>query len=239
MEKIRPIERASVGEQVCRQMKTYLLEGRWKPGDKLPSENDLAQSFGVSRVTIREALLRLTSLGLLESRFGGGNYVCEITPGLNMNAIVPAAYLDTKSILEVIEFRQVVEARTAGLAARRAGEQDVKNLEEILGRMEKFKDDPKTFAEEDLNFHLEIAKITGNSLLIETLNVIRSLLSEAMQYTVRQRGNIQGLTYHRKLIDTIASHNWKETIRIMDEHIDDTYETMKKFCLEDGGQEAN
>ena len=73
--------------------------------------------------------------------------------------------------------------------------------------------------------------LVGLRIGFETLNVIRSILSEAMQYTVRQRGNIQGLTYHRKLIDSIAAHDVRGTERIMDEHIDDTYETMKKFCL--------
>lgn len=232
MEKIRPIQRPSVGEQVCNQLKEYLLDGRWRPGEKIPSENDLAQSFGVSRVTIREALLRLTSLGLLESKFGGGTYVCEITPGLNMNAIVPVAYLDSKSILDVIEYRQVVEVKTAGLAAKRASAQDLVELEDILFRMEKWKNDPKKFAEEDLNFHLELAKITKNSLLIETMNVIRSILSQAMFYAIQQRGHVQGLSYHRLLIDAIASHNEKKTMSIMKEHIDDVYETMEKSLAE-------
>lgn len=216
-----------MGELVGDQIKEYLLEGHWKPGDKIPSENELAQSFGVSRVTIREALLRLESQGLLESKFGGGTYVREVTPGLNLNALVPVAYLGGKSILDVMEYRQVVEVKTAGLAARRANADDIALLEAIWERMEKNKDNPERFAEEDLNFHFQLAKITGNSLLIETLNVIRSVLSQAMSYAIQQRGYTQGLYFHRLLIDAIAEHDEKKTMRIMEEHIDNVYETTK------------
>lgn len=226
MDKLKPIQRPSVGEQVSEQLKAQLLEGKWKPGEKIPSENELAQAFGVSRVSVREALMRLSSLGLLESKFGGGSYVREFTPGLNMSAIVPAAYLDTGSVLEVIEFRQVVEVKTAGLAARRATPEDVESLETILAEMHRVKEMPQEFAEADLNFHLELARISGNSLLIETMNVIRSILGQTMQYIIRQRGHTQGLSYHRLLIDAIAGHDEKMTMRIMEEHIDDLYADM-------------
>lgn len=223
MDKIRPIKRPSVGEQVCDQLKSYLLEGRWKPGEKIPAENELAQAFGVSRVTVREALLRLESLGLLDSKFGGGTYVKEITPGLNLHAIIPVAYLSASSILEVIEYRQVVEVKTAGLAAKRADTAAIAELEEILSLMDKWKDSPQRFAEEDLNFHLKLAMITKNSLLIETLNVIKSILSQAMFYSIRQRGCEQGLHYHRLLIDAVAAHDSAKAMAIMEEHIDDVY----------------
>ena len=209
------------------QLKEYLLEGHWKAGEKIPSENELAQSFGVSRVTIREALLRLTSLGLLESKFGGGTYVKKITPGLNLSPLVPVAYLGGESLLDVMEYRQVVETKTAGLAARRATAEDVAELEAILARMEKSKDSPEKFAEEDLNFHFQLALITKNSLLIETLNIIRSVLGRAMSYAIQQRGYSQGLYFHRLLIDAIAVHDEKQTMRIMEEHIDNVYETTR------------
>ncbi|MEM1486106.1 FadR/GntR family transcriptional regulator [Oscillospiraceae bacterium PP1C4] len=228
MEKIRPIQRTSVGEQISDQFKEFLIEGRWKPGDKIPSESELAEAFGVSRVTVREAILRVTALGLFESRFGGGTYVKEIDPGIYMNAVIPVAYLDTNSVLDVIEYRQVVEVKTAGLAARRANEQNIEDLESILLRMTKVKNDVEKFAEEDLNFHLEIAKITKNSLLIATMNVIKSALRAAMFRSIQYRGNEKGIAYHRRLIDSMKQHDEKETMRIMEEHIDDVYATMEK-----------
>ena len=234
MQNIKPVKRPSVGEQVCEQLKEYLFEGKWLPGEKIPSENELAQAFQVSRVTIREAVLRLASLGLLESRFGGGTYVCKVTPGLQLNALIPIAYLDKKSILDVIEYRQVFEARTSALAARRAEPENITTLEEILARMERYKLDQHKFAEADLDFHMELARITQNSLLIETMNIIKSILSQAMFKVIKQRGHSQGLAYHRLLIDSISVHDEKLTMRIMEEHIDNTYEAMRKALEQEG-----
>lgn len=236
MEKIRPIKRPSVGEQVCEQLKEYLFVGRWKAGEKIPSEHELAQAFGVSRVTVREALLRLSSLGLVETRFGGGTYVRRITPGLNISPIVPVAYLDTKSILDVIEYRLVVEVRTAGLAARRAVPEDMAILEETWKGMDRNQNDQRRFAEEDLNFHLELAKITRNSMLIETLNVIRSVLTQAMYVAIQARGT-RGLHYHRLLIDAIAAHDERRAMEVMEEHITNVYNTLEeKMPREEEGE---
>lgn len=226
MEKIKPLNRPSIGEQIGEKLKEYLLAGRWKPGEKMPTDNDLAESFGVSRLTIREALLRLTSIGLLESHYGGGTYVRKITPGLNMKTLVPVAYLDTKSILDVIEFRLVVEVRTAGLAARRATPEDIANLEATWIGMDQNKHNPTGFAEEDLAFHLELAKITDNSLLVETLNVIRAILSQTMQTAIRHRGT-RGLHYHRLMIDAIKAKDEKLTMDIMEEHLTNVYNTLE------------
>jgi Transcriptional regulators len=227
MEKIKPINRPSIGEQVCEQMKKYLFDGRWKAGERIPTENELAAAFGVSRLTLREALLRLSSLGFIESRYGGGTYVRGITPGLNMSPIVPIAYLNTKSILDVIEFRIVVEVRTAGLAAMRATPKDMEILEETWSGMDRNKHDPIRFGEEDLGFHLELAKITQNSLLIETINIIRSVLSETMKTAIKHRGT-RGLHYHRLMIDAIRKHDDKLTMSIMEEHLTNVYNTLKQ-----------
>ena len=229
---IKPIQRPSVGEQVCDQMKEYLLEGRWKPGEKLPSENELAQAFGVSRVTIREALLRLVSLGLLETKFGGGTYVKEITPGLCINSIIPAAYFEPETTLEVIEYRQVVVIKTAGLAARRAKPSDVAELQRIYEHMQKVTADPEAYAGADLSFHLELAKITGNSLLIETLNVIRSVLSQAMFYSIQKKGYEKGLMFHKLLIDAMKHNDEERAMQIMTDHLNDLYATMEKIIKE-------
>lgn len=228
MENIRPIRRPSVGEMVSDQLKEFLLDGRWKPGEKIPSENELAKSFGVSRVTIREALLRLASLGLLESRFGGGTYVREITPGLNMNALVPAAYLDPRSLLEVIEFRHVMETKTAALAARRATPEDVAELESTLARMERAGDDPGRFASEDLEFHLQLAKITKNSLIIESMNVIKGLLGQALARTIERQGRSRVLPFHRRIVNAVAAHDEEAAILAMDQHIENMYESMER-----------
>lgn len=226
---IKPIKKANISEQVFEQLKQQLLLGEWKQGEKIPSENELAAAFEVSRVTVRQALQKLTVLGLIETRLGEGSFVKEVKLGVHMNTLIPMAYLGEQSLLEVLEFRQVVEVKTAELAAMRATEQDVKDLEKIFERMLEYKDVARKFSEADLDFHLKIAEITKNSLIIETHNIIKDILSVAMQRIVDKRGNTGGLHYHKMLLQAIKEHDCEKTKQIMAQHVDDTYDMMSKL----------
>ena len=95
---IKPIRRTSISDQVCMQIKQLILDKDWKPGEKIPSETELAELFGVSRVSVREALLKLSAIGLLESRFSGGNYVRELGADIYLNAIIPTVYVSSNSL---------------------------------------------------------------------------------------------------------------------------------------------
>lgn len=219
MDTIQPIKRVNVSDQVFEQLKNQLLNGNWKPGDKLPSENELSEKFQVSRVTIRQALQKLTALGLLETRFGEGSFVKEAEMGNYMNVLVPHAYLGKNSTLEVLEFRQTVETESAGLAAERATPEDIAVLKKILADMEQLKNDSLAFAKADLDFHIAISRITRNSLIIATNTILNDILSVSMQDIVEQLGFEIGLYYHEKLIDAISAHDPASATSIMREHI--------------------
>jgi GntR family transcriptional regulator, transcriptional repressor for pyruvate dehydrogenase complex len=226
---IKPIKKANISEQVFEQLKQQLVAGEWKQGEKIPSENELATAFGVSRVTVRQALQKLTVLGLIETRLGEGSFVKEIKPGVYMNTLIPMAYLGEQSLLEVLEFRQAVEVKTAELAAKRATPKEIEELEKIFERMTKYKDNPKKFSEADLDFHLKIAEMTGNSLIMETHNIIKDILSVAMQHVVEKLGNTRGLHYHKILLEAIKEHDSKRSRDIMAQHLDDTYEIISQL----------
>ena len=225
---IERVQRISMSDQVCDQLKKLMFDGVLKPGDKIGSENELCNSFGVSRVTIREALMKLTAMGLLESRYGSGTYVREVEVGTMMNAIIPIAYLGMESVLEVLEFRQVIEVRTAGLATKLATEEDIKRLEEIYEVMKQNVNREKEFSEADLKFHIELSKITKNTLIIETMMIIKDILSENIYSTVQLKGHEGGIKYHKMLIDAIREHNPEKTMAIMEEHLQDAYNTFEE-----------
>ena len=86
MLKVVPVKKSSASDQVFEQLKDNLIQGTWKPGEKLASENELASLFGVSRITIRQALSRLAALGLVETRLGEGSFVAEPKPGMYMQS---------------------------------------------------------------------------------------------------------------------------------------------------------
>lgn len=218
---IKPIRRTSISDQVSMQIKQLILDKDWKPGERIPSETELAELFGVSRVSVREALLKLNAIGLLESRFSGGNYVREVGADIYLNAIIPAAYVSSNSLLELLEFRQVMEAKQAGLAARKAKPEDVARLEKIHKDMVKNAGNLEAFSEADLRFHIELARITQNSLLVACMELIRDVLGENMQKLVAQRGYESGINDHRQILAAIRENDERRAIQVMDDHVAD------------------
>lgn len=218
---IKPIEKVAVGEQVYDQLKKLLLEGEWAPGSKIPSENELADMFHVSRVTVRQALQKLNALGLLETRLGEGSFVKTLDAGENMNALIPTVYLGEQSIMQVIEFRQIIETECARLAARRASDEDVKELERLWDNMKKWETEKniKEFSKADLDFHFEVAKITGNGLIIKTNSILRDVLECSMDKVIEKMGYESGLYYHGEILKAIADHDEEKAAKMMKEHI--------------------
>lgn len=217
---IKPIKRVNVGEQVLQQMKNMLISGEWKAGDRLPSENELAELFGISRITVRQALQKLNALGLLETRVGEGTFVREAGMDACLNELVPAMYLGDWNDRQVIEYRLIIETGSAYLAAQRATDEHIRKLERLLAQMEEAAEakDNKRFAQKDLDFHNEIAVATGNPLLMKTNMILKGVLEYAMQKVI-DRMQYAGLTYHRKLIDAIRAHDAEGAQAIMREHI--------------------
>src|SRR4030042_3325566 len=115
MNHIRKIIKGSVSDQVFLQLKENVVKDIWQPGEKIPSENQLVSFFGVSRASIRMAIQRMITLGLLESRVGNGTYVKAFTPGVYINELVPLV-LKPEDQLEIMEFRRALEAEALRLA---------------------------------------------------------------------------------------------------------------------------
>jgi len=115
---LKPIEKESVRGQVFWQLRDHIFRRTWPPGSKIPSENELSRTMGVSRVSIREGIQHLVSLGILETRHGEGTFVRELSGGqVHFNALLPLLVLDNIDILQVLEYRRIIEKGTAGLAA--------------------------------------------------------------------------------------------------------------------------
>jgi DNA-binding FadR family transcriptional regulator len=132
---IQAIKKIRVGDQVHEQLVNQLLRGAWKPGARLPSENGLALMFGVSRVTVRQALQKMVAQGLVETRQGDGTFVRNYASALSMNKVVPAAVLSENSLMDALEFRRIIEAPTAALAVKKATDGDIRELGAIYDRM--------------------------------------------------------------------------------------------------------
>ena len=223
---ITPIQRISISDQVFEQMKSLILDGTWAPGERLPSENNLAGLFGVSRITIRQGIHQLVALNLAETHPGEGTYIRKPSPGQSISNLVPFAYLGEDGIRSVLEFRMAIEGYTAELAAKKATEYDITRLEAILDEMEQKKGDVECFSEADFKFHFELAVISGNSLILESYKLIGDVFRSAMREITKKRGHTQGLIFHRSILDCIVNKNVAGCRAVMTNHIETTYADM-------------
>lgn len=177
MTQIEKIAREGVSDQVYRQLRDNVFNGTWKPGDKIPSENQLVRLFGVSRASIRMAIQRMVTLGLLESKVGNGTYVKSFSPGGLINEIVSLT-LRPDDQIEIMEFRKALEIEALRLAVHRATEEELRNLEEIHIRARKaFRElDLETYFKEDMQYHMQIFRMSKNSIFIATVEMLGDVL---------------------------------------------------------------
>ena len=218
---IRPVKRNSVSEQIFEQLKEKIVSGELEPGEKLPSEHELCRLYNVSRTTIRQALANLSSLGLIETRFGEGSFVKQSNIGDVMSSLLKTIRLGKESILDVIEFRQIIEPPVAKLACQKASPSDVENLRRIYENMEEHRDNLPVFSRYDQEFHLAMAKISGNSHIVKIYDVISDVLNSAFDDIVAKCGSAAGLKYHEPLLSAFEKQDCDAVQKIMQEHMDD------------------
>ncbi len=221
------VKRANIKKQVFEQLRDQIVRGAWPPGSKIPSENVLTRKLGVSRVSLREALHMLVSLGLLESRQGGGTFVKEYSGEILFNPLFPMIALDKTDILNVLEYRRIVEKGTVALVAEKAGEKEIGEMEAAYREMTLVKGNVHAFARADLNFHLALARATGNPILVKVNDIIKSVLSVSMDKIVSALGVTDGLSYHRRILDAIKARKAGLAEALIEEHVLRTIRRLK------------
>lgn len=223
---IRPIEKKEVSEEVFEQLKYNIISGVWPSGTKIPSELELTRLFNVSRVSVREAIHRLVGMGVLNVKKGEGTYVAEIAPYGYFSSLLPILMIERPALLEVLEFRSIIESESARLAARRASEEDIKILEEMIEQMKQRKGDYEKFSKSDLSFHAAIAMATKNSIIVKITSILHDILEAAMEEAVKIVGFDDGIYYHTLIVESIKARNEEKAFSIMREHIDNV---IRKF----------
>ena len=211
-------KKGRVSDQVLEEMKQMIYERKWVSGERLPSEQALCEMFGVSRVTIRSVLSNLKALNLIETHLGDGSYVKHLDAGARINDLIPTVYLED-DVKSVLEFRMEIESGTCALAAQKATKRDVAYLKRLLKEMLTLQDDLDALCVADLEFHYAIAKISRNSLIIKTYEVIGDVYTHHMKRMVSAMGGDLGVYYHTEIVRAIEEHNAPLAREVMYEHI--------------------
>lgn len=233
------VTRRRLYQQVADDLERLIVEGRYRPGMRLPSEHRLAQQYDVSRNVIREALKRLKEHGLVQIKTGSGTYVNEPSTKPVSDALHRLLRLNSVgySFNDLYEIRQMLEPESARLAAERSEDEDITRIEQALQRMRDSQDDSEAWSEADLDFHLCVATATKNPLLRSILDPLSKPLHRVIAAGyLDPEGTRSGLEAHERVLDAIRQHNPENAYQAMLAHLLDSRQRLSKLELRIGAQ---
>lgn len=189
------IKRISASEQVCSRIKDCIRSEEWAIGEKIPSESDLAAMFGVNRLTVRMALQKLNTLGIVETRVGEGTFVKDFDFH-NYIQEVSEFYIKPEMLDDVCDFRKLIEIECARLAMEKATPEEMETLAQLerkyrqaalLAKDSSSEEDFQQMVEADLEFHAQICRMSHNSLYLYAFTVAREPIYEYLKVIIRGR----------------------------------------------------
>mgnify|MGYP004701375739 CR=1 FL=1 len=219
-----PIRPKKISTQIAEQIRHSIMSGEFVPGDRLPPERELAEMFGVSRPSVREALNILGASGLVEALQGGGTTVLSLMEQGSGNALSEMIRIEQERALDVIEVRKCMESWTAYFAAQRALPEDLRRLEEIVDGMRQNLETLKPSEDLDANFHIIIAKATHNIVWLHLMQNIFDAMKEFQRGVWRavyltEDDQKQLFNHHQGVYQTIKNGDAERARVLMLEHL--------------------
>ena len=217
---VAPIKSTRIYEEIVRQIKTMIGEGRLKSGDQLPPERDLAEKFLVSRTSVREALRALESVGLIEIRPGEGTFVREISVDALVEPLALVLLSQRAMIEELFEARRLLEPAIAGLAAQRATKDEVQEMERILEAQAKEIGSGNTGLAQDAAFHAAIGTAAHNRAITRIVHAVMDLLAQSREEAISTPGRpTRSHEDHRRILAAIRAGDAQAAERAMLDHV--------------------
>jgi GntR family transcriptional repressor for pyruvate dehydrogenase complex len=238
------VRQRKLADNIVEQLEAMILEGTLKAGARLPAERILAEQFGVSRPSLREAIQKLAAKGLLISRHGGGNFVADSLGSTFSDPLMHLLENSADAQRDLLEFRHTLEGSCAYYAALRATEVDQQRLREAFAVLQDCyaREGTVSRAEEgaaDASFHLAIAEASHNAVLLHTIRGLFDLLKRNVvtniggMYALRNETRDMLMNQHQELFDAIIGRRADEAREVIHRHI-----SYVQDVLAEGQQEA-
>ena len=226
---IAPIKKTRIAEEIADRIRVLILDGTFPSGQPLPGERQLAERFGVSRGSIRDAFRMLETIGLLDTRHGQGTFPRE----LDVTRLVAplASVLSSRHDLqdELLDVRRMFEPAVARVAATRATDEDVADLQRILDTQRRKLMSGRSTIVEDTAFHSVLARATRNRAVMHIMETLNNLLVKSRTLTLKQKGrperSVQG---HEAVVAALRLHDAEGAARAMHAHIDAIAELLQQ-----------
>lgn len=214
-----PKSTGSAVDFVIDSIRNALISKQLKPGDRLPSENEIAASMRVSRSTVREAMKVLSAYGIIDIVRGNGTFISKNDENISMDAILFGFLLSQPSEEEQIEFRSMMERIVMELVIRNSTPEAVSALEESYAELLSLEDDSEKSAKNDIEFHELLAKFSGNRLLARVYIFSILYFCASIGSTHKNAGNSGAVKVHRMTIDAIRNRDYSMIDTVIAENI--------------------
>ena len=204
----KSIRRVRVSDEVVNQVKGLIIEGKLKPGDRLPPEREIIKQFGVSRPSLREALNSMEAMGFLETTHGNRTVVKSLVSGTIFEPLHNLLKEDINTVFELIEVRKAIETWSAYFAAKRATSEDIARLEEIIETMRKtMKGGGFSQEKQDADFHLAITLATHNKIQVHIMYTLHDILKEWIGKYYDKLSETDVFNQHVGILEAIKQKN--------------------------------
>lgn len=236
------IKKQAVSDIIVEDIVDQIKNGRLKAGDKLPNEKDMAERYGVSRISVREALRWLAAKGLVVTKHGEGTHINHYDPGAIADTFYSYTLLDDTPVLEMLELRKIMESEAARLACANATPQEIERIREYKEAREHYyrlsmeqSESVELKNEYDTKFHMAIAQATHNSMFERFIDIIHRTL-EIQQRKAAAAGGISDTTFfHDEIYKAIAARDGDRAHKMMYRHIEQVERLIRKSLQEKQG----
>lgn len=228
--------REAPSAEITRHLLSYLLSGEIAPGQKIPSERQLAEALQVGRGALREGIKSLSLLGLLDVRQGDGTYLTGSASELLPRVIDWGLLLGQRTVADLVEARTEIEISVAGLAAERAEPEAIERLTSHLEAM-RAAPDVDTYVEGDIAFHLEVARASQNEVFANLITSLQSLLGVWAKRVLEHAGETEtSLAMHEPVLAAIRAHDPDAARDAMRAHMERANRRLHDAVSQDAGR---
>lgn len=226
------VSKITIADSVAQQIKQLILDQKLRPGDRLPSQRDLANQLRVGRPAIREALMKLESMGLVQVSHGRNTIVKRADLESLLVNISPVLEITETEVVPLLEAKQIIETRCAELAADRATPSAIEQMSDCLKLMEKYRNNPTKYAKADYEFHLVVVTSAGNPIINEVMKIIGRMIWKAIEKTVLGSGltgRDVAMEYHHRIYEAIRDKDGALAAKQVHDHLAETIDRYSRL----------
>lgn len=230
----KPIAKQSLSDRLAGHIRRMIQSGDYEPGDRLPPIMEMARRFGVGHPTVREALKKLETMGVVEIRHGSGVYVTRSHEVLVLASPDFNGAVTKKLLLDLIETRTPLELLSARLAARNAADEDIREMRRLLDLASENLQDDEVLNRVNMEFHGQIARASGNTVVMQIIDVLHELFTDEQRAVIDIFGSREGdHEQHLAILEALEQRDEKLAVERMRTHLSGVEDAVRRWHEEE------